>query len=123
MHHATLDRAGAHDRDFDHKVVKAARLETWQHAHLRARFDLEHAHRVSLADHGVDGRVFRRNVFDARCAVFKRVEHIERAADRRQHAERQHIHLEQAERIEIILVPLDHGAINHGSVFNRHQFG
>ncbi len=43
MHHAALDRAGAHDRDLDDQVVKAARLKARQHAHLRARLDLEHA--------------------------------------------------------------------------------
>ena len=121
MHHAALDRPRAHDRDFDHEVVKAARLQARQHAHLRTRFDLEYPHRVGPADHGVDGRVFRRNIFDAHCAVFKRVEHIQRTADRGQHAERQHIHFQQPEGIQIIFVPLDHGALWHGGVFNRHQ--
>jgi hypothetical protein len=37
---------GADDRDLDHQVVEAARLQPRQHGHLRARLDLEHADRV-----------------------------------------------------------------------------
>ena len=56
MHHAALDRPRPHDRDLDHQVVEAARLQARQHAHLRAALDLEHADRVGLADHVVGGR-------------------------------------------------------------------
>ena len=55
--HVTLDRPRPHDRDLDHEVIKAAWLHARQHAHLRAALDLEGAERVSLLDHGVDGRV------------------------------------------------------------------
>ena len=37
MHHAALDRPGAHDRGLDHEVVEAARRQPRQHVHLRAR--------------------------------------------------------------------------------------
>jgi hypothetical protein len=47
----------------------------------------------------------------------------EAAPDRRQHAERQHIHLEQAEVVQIILVPLDDRALRHGRILDRHQHG
>ena len=46
---------------------------------------------------------------------------IERAADAGEHAERQHVDLEQAQRVEVVLVPLDHGAIGHRGVLDRHQ--
>ena len=62
MHHAALDRAGPHDRDLDHEIVEAARLQPRQHVHLRARFDLEHAERVAVAHHVVDLRVLGRDV-------------------------------------------------------------
>jgi hypothetical protein len=43
MHHAALDRPGAHDRDLDHEVVEFARLQARQHRHLGAALDLEDA--------------------------------------------------------------------------------
>jgi hypothetical protein len=46
MHHVALDRPRAHDRDFNHKVVEAFRLEPRQHRHLRSALDLEHADRI-----------------------------------------------------------------------------
>ena len=41
--------------------------------------------------------------------------------DGAQHAQRQAVDLHQAERVEIVLVPLDHGAFGHCGVFYRHQ--
>ena len=49
------------------------------------------------------------------------VQKIEGAADARQHAQRQDIDLEDAERVEIVLVPLDVGAVLHGGVEDRHH--
>ena len=121
MHHAALDRAGAHDRDLDHQVVEIRGLQPRQHGHLRARFDLEHAHGVGVLDHGVDRGVFRGHVAHRkRCAPLL-ADQGQRALDRREHAQREHVHFEQAERIEIVLVPLDHAALDHGGIFDRHQ--
>ena len=39
----------------------------------------------------------------------------------RQHAECQHIDLENAQRIEIVLVPFDHGAVFHRGILDRHD--
>ena len=39
-----------------------------------------------------------------------------------QHAQRQHVDFQDAQRIEIILVPFDHRAILHGGVLDRHHF-
>ena len=44
------------------------------------------------------------------------VEEIEALAHRREHAERQHVDLQDAERVEIVLVPFDGGAILHRRV-------
>jgi hypothetical protein len=41
--------------------------------------------------------------------------------DRREHAEGQDVDLQQPERVEIVLVPLDHRALRHRGVFHRHQ--
>ncbi len=40
---------------------------------------------------------------------------------RAQHAQRQHVDLEQAQRVEVVLVPLDDAAVLHRRVFDRHQ--
>ena len=50
------------------------------------------------------------------------VEKIEALAQRRQHAERQHVDLEHAERVEIVLVPFDDGALVHRRVHHGHDF-
>ena len=50
------------------------------------------------------------------------VQKIEALAERRQHAERQHVDLEQAERVEIVLVPFDHRALVHRRVHHGRDF-
>ena len=39
---------------------------------------------------------------------------------RGQHAQRQHVDLHQAQRVDVVLVPLDEGAVLHGGVADRH---
>ena len=46
---------------------------------------------------------------------------VEAAPDRRQHAEREAVDLEQAQRVEVVLVPLDDGALGHRRVLDRHH--
>ena len=46
---------------------------------------------------------------------------IERLADARQHAEAEHVDLENAERVEIVLVPFDEGAVRHRAIADRHH--
>ncbi len=46
---------------------------------------------------------------------------IERLPDAGQHAEAEHVDLENAERVEIVLVPFDEGAVGHGAVADRHH--
>ena len=61
MHHVALDRPRPHDRDFDHEVVEFLRLETRQHRHLGAAFDLEYAERVGALQHVINRRLFLRD--------------------------------------------------------------
>ena len=121
MNHAALDRARPHDRNFDHEIVEILRLEPRQHAHLRARFDLEYANRVGALDHRVNLTVLRRNVRHGEARVRALADQIERASDRGQHAQCKHIDFEQAQRIDVVLVPLDHAALGHRRVFYRHH--
>ena len=46
---------------------------------------------------------------------------IEPAAQAAQHAEREHVDLHQAERVDVVLVPFDEGALVHGGIADRHR--
>ena len=52
------------------------------------------------------------------CRHFPR-HHVEAAPYRRQHAERKAIDLQQAQRVEVVLVPLEDGALRHRRVLDR----
>ena len=120
--HATLNRSRAHDGHLDHQIVEAAWLETWQHGHLGTRFNLEHADRVSRREHFVDACHLFGDARQVEGAAAPARDQVETAAQRGEHAQRQHVHLEQSQCIEIVLVPLDDGAIRHGGVLDGHQF-
>ncbi len=45
----------------------------------------------------------------------------EALGEARQHPQRQHVHLEHAERFDIVLVPGDDGAVLHGGVFDGYK--
>ena len=49
------------------------------------------------------------------------VDQIERLAQARQHAEPEHVDLEDAQRVEIVFVPLDEGALIHRRIADRHH--
>ena len=126
MHHLALDRTRPHDRHLDDEIVVIARPQARQHRHLGPRFDLEHAGRVGTADHRVDLRVLGRHAGEVQrarqcLAAVVAVDEVKRAADRGQHPEAEHIDLQEPERIQVILVPLDHGALRHRCVLDRHQ--
>ena len=95
MHHLALDRPGPDDRHLDHEIVEAARLQPRQHAHLRPAFDLEHADGVGLADHVVGGFVLGRDVLHLEDVSLAHADQFQATADRGQHAQRQHVDLEQ----------------------------
>ena len=46
---------------------------------------------------------------------------IQRLAQAGQHAEAEHVDLQNVERVEIVLVPFDEGALRHGAVADRHH--
>ena len=119
MHHVALDRAGAHDRHLDDEIVELFRLEARQHRHLRAALDLEHADRVGALDHRIDAGLLGRNGRQRQALAVMLVEELEALRQRGQHAEREHVDLENAERVEIVLVPFDRGALLHRRVHDR----
>ncbi len=123
MDHVALDRPRPHQRHFDHQVVEATRLQARQHGHLGARLDLEDTHAVGVAEHLVGGRVLGRDFLQRERSTAAFAEDVQRLADRRQHAERQDVDLQQAHRVEIVLVPLDDAASGHRRILDRHQPG
>ena len=123
MHHVALDRSGAHQRHLDDEVVIAARPQARQHGHLCPRFDLEDAHAVGAAKHVVGGGIAFGNLVHFQASAGTLADDGKHAPDGGEHAEGEDIDLEQAERIEVVLVPLDDGALGHGGVFDRHEPG
>ena len=112
---------GPHNRHFDHQVVETTRLQPRQHAHLRPALDLKHAHRVRAADHVVHARVSGRDTGQRQCAAGVPLDQVKTSVNGREHAQRQAIDLQHSQRIEVVLVPLDHGPVRHGGIFDRHQ--
>ena len=123
MNHVTLDRAWADDGNLDDEVVELPRPQPRQHVHLRPAFHLEHADRVSLAQHVVNGGIVGRHGAEREIAAVMLLQKSEALADAGEHAEAEHIDLEQPERIEVVLVPFDEGAVLHGGVADGHDLG
>ena len=121
MHHVALNRPGPHDRHLDHQVVEIRRPVPRQHRHLRAALDLEHTDGVGVLDHAVSGRVLVRQAGQGVILATLRTQQIQTLAHAAEHAQRQAIDLEQLHRVQVVLVPLDDGAIGHRRVFHRHQ--
>ena len=122
MHHVALDRAGTDDRDLDDEVVIASRLQPRQHRHLGARLDLEHTHRVALADHVVDDGVLRRHARERVLPAVEITYQLETASDRGQHPQAEHVDLQQTQVCEVVFLPLDHRAVFHRRILDRHEF-
>ncbi|VVN28337.1 hypothetical protein PS624_04701 [Pseudomonas fluorescens] len=121
MDHPALNRPGANDGYLNHQIVELRRFQARQHRHLRPRLDLEHANGVSAADHLVGRFVFGRNRRQTQVQIAMATQQVEATTNRAEHAEGEDIHLEQAHRIEVVLVPLDDRALGHRGVLHRHQ--
>ncbi len=122
MHHVALNRPGPDDGYFDHQVVPASGLQPRQHAHLSATFDLKNADRVRLANHIVDFGIFLGHGRQRQMLAPMLPHQLKTLANRSQHPQAKTIDFQQPEFFQIVFVPLDHGAIIHGRIFDRHQF-
>ena len=120
MDHVALDRPGPHDRDLDDEIVEFAWAQARQHVHLRAAFDLEHAQRIPLAQHRVGLRVLARHGGELQRALVVIFQQVEALLDAGEHPQRQHVDLQDAQRLDIVLVPLDETAIGHGAIADRY---
>ena len=72
--------------------------------------------------HVISRFIIRRNVGEAHVLAFMRAQIVEGLADAGEHAEREHVDLHQAERVDVVLVPFDEGALRHGGVADGRQF-
>ena len=116
--HVALDGAGPDDGDLDDQVVEAPGLQARQHGHLGPALHLEDAHRVRPAQHVVDLRDLLGDLGDVGQPgpVGPRRDHLEGLAQGGQHAQGQDVDLHQAQGVDVVLVPLDEGAVGHGGV-------
>ena len=132
VHHISLNRPRAHNGNFNHQVIEAARLEARQHTHLRAAFDLKDPHCVGATRH-----LIRRWVFGRNSAVGQRssagwiarparnwtaISKINRFANSGKHPQCEYVHLQHAHGINVIFIPLNDGACVHARVAHWHKF-
>ena len=122
MHHIALNRSRSDNRHLDHQIVKGARFQARQHGHLGAALDLEHAQAVALAQHVVHRPVLGRHGGQIEGPLIMLGQKVKGFAHAAEHAKGQDIDLQNAEGVEIVLIPFDDRALGHRGVFNRHQF-
>ena len=80
------------------------------------------ADRVGAADHVVGLTILRRDGGETQINAIVIIQQLKRLFHAGQHAKRQHVDLEDAEGIEIVLVPFNDGAAVHGRIEHRHDF-
>ena len=116
---AALDRARPDQRDLDDQVVELPRPQPGQGGHLGAGLDLEHAHRVRLGQHLVDGRVLLRDGGHRPVLAVVLGHEVEAVVQGGQHAQAEQVELDQARVGAVVLVPLQHGAAGHPGPLHR----
>ncbi len=118
VHRPALDRPGPDERDLDHQVVERAGLEPGQRGHLGPALDLEHADRVGLAQHVVDGLLLG-DLGQVEVDAVGLGDEVDRVVQRGEHAQAEQVELHQADRGAVVLVPLQHGAVLHAAPLDR----
>lgn len=122
MHRPALHGGARPDeRDLDDEVVVFARLQPGERAHLRARLDLEHADRVGPAQHVVHRRLFFRDGLQRELLARRLAHEVERVLQGCEHAEPEQVELHEPHPRAVVFVPLQHGAILHARVLDRHD--
>ena len=120
--HVALDRPRADDRDLDHEVVEAARPHPGQEVHLGAGFHLKDAKAVGAAEHVGRSR-------GPRAAGWQGVKRWWWCWSRRSKALRMQDSMPSArmstlrmpQRVDVVLVPADDGAVLHRRVLDGAQ--
>ena len=120
MNHVALDRSRPDDRDFDHEVIKILWLQPRQHVHLRPALDLKDAERLAPLQHLVDFFISLLDRGESPMFAFVLRKQIKTFPDAGQHAQCQHVDLHHAHFVDVVLVPLDEGAMLHRGIADRH---
>ena len=121
MDGAALDGAGPDERDLHHEVVEGAWFEAGQGGHLGSGFHLEHAHRVTAAQHLVDLRVGEVECGQVHVEVLVLGREVYGVAQGGEHAESEQVELDQPDGCAVVLVPLQHGPPGHACPFDGHD--
>ncbi len=107
MDHIAHDGTGADQADGDDQIEEARRFQTRQGIHLGAALALEDAEGLGFGDHLEDARVIKGDALGVDAGA------LDHFRDRRQHAQAQHIDLDDAGVFQRFLVPLHHRAVWH----------
>ena len=121
VHHAAGDGPGPNDAHFDHQVVVVLGLEPRQHGHLRPALDLENPNGCRLPDHCEGCGVVGGDGGHGQIDVSGLLEQPESEVQLGKGAEPQQIHLEKAQFLDVVLVPLNDRSSFHRGVFHRHD--
>ena len=119
MDGVALDRSRPDDGHLDHEVVEGLRPRSWQGLHLRTRLDLEDADGVRLAAHLEHCGVLQRQLVEVRPCAGRVLDQLEGFGHHRQGAQAQHVHLDQAQVFDVVLVELDDAAPFHRRGLDR----
>jgi hypothetical protein len=120
--HVGLHRAGAEQRDVDDEIVPSRRLELLQQFALTGRLDLETADRVGGADQFEGRLVVGGDTAEVDLLVRGTRDLIQRMVHRREHPYTEDVELEVTQRLDVVLVGLDH-AVPLERALHRHARG
>ena len=132
-HHVALDRPRPEQRDVDDEVLEGLRGELADQLALPRRLDLETAEGLGRLDQGERVGVVPPDPVDVDVLAVDPLHLLYRVGHRGLHPDAEHIELEQAELLDIVLVELAHrkaqpagldrGAIEQGPVGQQHPAG
>ena len=82
---------------------------------------MKDANRIRLAQHVVHGGIFHRYGGEVDFSAVMPFQQVKALADTAQHAEAEHVDLQNAQRVEVVLVPFDCGPVFHSGIGDGHQ--
>src|SRR5437762_3487738 len=107
MDGVALDRSGTNDRHLDHQVVERLRPRPRQRLHLRARLDLEDADGVGLTARLEYLGVVEGQGVEVWLCAGPLLDELETFGDDGEGSQPEHVHLYEAEVLDVVLVELD----------------
>src|SRR4051812_26615566 len=99
MNHVSLDWTWANDCYFYNQIVKALRLEPWQHRLLGTAFNLENPYRIRPANHFIHGRIILWNIGKGKIEPIMFLCKIKGFTDTGKHSQSQHINFHKTKGI------------------------